>query len=196
MRESFPVKLLLRFLEATPEELAAIGRFFGGQALPDWEKGAPAGSRTSHAAPPLPECPPHILAPADACRYSLRRQRACWLLDFKAGPVQLTPETGLGYAAYLLSEPDELVPSATLFSRLSTGHRKNVVAPELPDPETGLSVPLTGGVGTGQSPLDKDEAEARSRYRAQLLEYEETIGNHCKAALRLLFAQRPSLKPP
>jgi hypothetical protein len=177
MRESFPVKLLVRFLESTPEELAAIGRFYWGQRSADWEEGVPAGSRTSHAAPPLPECPPHILAPTDACRYSLRHQRACWLLDFKAGPVQLTPETGLGYAAYLLSEPGELVPSATLFSRFSIGHRKNVVALELPDPETGRLVPLTDGVGTGQLALDKDEAAARSRYRAQLLEYEETIGN-------------------
>jgi hypothetical protein len=38
-------------------------------------------------------------------------------------------------------------------------------------------VPLTDGVGTGQLALDNDEAAARSRYRAQLLEYEETIGN-------------------
>ena len=177
MRESLPVELLLRFLEATPEELVAIRRFFGRQALMDWEEGAPAGGRISPGAPPFPECSPHILAPADACRYSLRHQRACWLLDFKAGPVQLTPETGLGYVAYLLAEPGELVPSATLFSRFSTGHRENVVALELPDAETGRLVPLTDGVGAGQLSLDNDEAAARSRYRAQLLEYQETIGN-------------------
>ena len=177
MRETVSIDLLKRFLEATPAQVVAIDRILGGQRSADWEEGAPAGSRTSHATPPLPECPPPILAPADACRYSLRHQRACWLLGFKAGPVQLTPETGLGYAAYLLSEPDELVPSATLFSRFSTGHRKNVVALELPDPETGRLVPLTDGVGTGQLALDEDEAAARSRYRAQLLEYEETIGN-------------------
>jgi hypothetical protein len=34
MRETFPFKLLQRFLHAAPEELAAIERFFEGQALP------------------------------------------------------------------------------------------------------------------------------------------------------------------
>jgi len=134
-------------------------------------------SGTSPAAPPLSECPGHIPAAGPPFLYSLRRQRACWLLDFKTGPVQLTPETGLGYTACLLSMPNELVPSATLFSRFSGGHRKIVVAPELPDPENGLWVPLTDGVGIGQLPPDPDEAEARRRYRAQLLEYEETIEN-------------------
>jgi hypothetical protein len=51
----------------------------------------------------------------------------------------------------------------------------NLAAPELPDPETGLPIPLTDGVGVTQLSHDKEEAEARRRYRAQLLEYKKTF---------------------
>ncbi|MGO8927572.1 MAG: hypothetical protein ACLQU3_11860 [Limisphaerales bacterium] len=177
MRETFPIRLLLRLLQATPEQLVAIERILDGQRSAVWQKGAPPGNGTSQAAQPLPQSPPHFVGPADPFCYSLRRQRACWLLDFKDGPAQLKREIGLGYVACLLSQPDEPVPSATLFARFSAGRRKNLAAQELPDPETGLPVPVTDGVGIAQWPPDKDEVEARSRYRAQLLEYEETIGN-------------------
>jgi hypothetical protein len=42
MREAFPIKLLLQLFEATPEQLAAIAGFLGGQALPDPQPGSAA----------------------------------------------------------------------------------------------------------------------------------------------------------
>jgi hypothetical protein len=105
----------------------------------------------------------------------LRRERACWVLGLRHGGAQLKHEVGLGYVACLLSQSDELVPSAALFSRFSAGRRKNLCAADLPDPETGLPIPLTDGVGIAQLPPGQDEAEARSRYRAQLAEYRETM---------------------
>jgi len=39
MRETFPVKLLMRLLQATPKQLMVIERILDGQALADWEKG-------------------------------------------------------------------------------------------------------------------------------------------------------------
>ena len=42
MRETFPIKLLLQLLQATPEQLAAIERFLGGQAFPGCQA-APSG---------------------------------------------------------------------------------------------------------------------------------------------------------
>ncbi|MCX6926706.1 MAG: hypothetical protein NT154_26400 [Verrucomicrobia bacterium] len=111
----------------------------------------------------------------DPFRYSLRRECACWVLCFKDGQAYLKHEIGLECAACLLAQPDKSVPSATLFCKFSAGHRKNLVAAELPDPETGLPIPLNDGVGIGQLPPDNEEAEAQRRYRAQLREYQETF---------------------
>jgi hypothetical protein len=57
MRESFPVKLLVRFLESTPEELMAIRRFFGGQALPERQQRPLFANDAGQAAPPEPSEP-------------------------------------------------------------------------------------------------------------------------------------------
>ena len=122
--------------------------------------------------------------------YSLRREAACWVLVFKGGSAQLKKEVGAAYVARLFSQPDEPMPSATLFSNCSAGHRKNSSAAELPDPETGRSVPLTDGVGTAQLRPDQDEAEARSRYYAKLCEYKETAGNPGSTESERLEAQR------
>lgn len=51
MRETFPVKLLLQLLQATPEELLAIERFLGGQAFPDRQPSAPPGNESGQPAP-------------------------------------------------------------------------------------------------------------------------------------------------
>ena len=52
MRETFPTRLLLRLLQATPEELVAIERFLDGEPLPDTQPGARPGSQASRATPP------------------------------------------------------------------------------------------------------------------------------------------------
>ena len=132
-----------------------------------------AAAQISPAFPP--PSAPAVAKPADPLRHSLCREAGCWVLLFKDGRAYLKYEIGLEYVAYLLSQPGEPVPSATLFSKFSAGHRKNLAAAELPDPETGLPVPLTDGVGIAQLPLDKDEAKARSRYHAQLREYQEAM---------------------
>ena len=41
MRETFPTRLLLQLLQATPEKLAAIERFLGGQPLPEPQPSPP-----------------------------------------------------------------------------------------------------------------------------------------------------------
>jgi hypothetical protein len=45
MRETFPIKLLLQLLQATPEQLAAIERFLGGQAFPGCQAAPPEPSQ-------------------------------------------------------------------------------------------------------------------------------------------------------
>jgi hypothetical protein len=51
MRETFPTRLLLRVLQATPEELAAIERVLGGQGFPDRQPSAPPSNGSSQPAP-------------------------------------------------------------------------------------------------------------------------------------------------
>jgi hypothetical protein len=139
-------------------------------------------STPANGNPDIPRIPPdqppaRRLQGTDPDRYSLRREPGCWVLLFEDGQAHLKHELGLDYVAYLLSYPDQWVPSATLFSRFSAGHRKDPGAAELPDPETGLGIPLVDGVGAGQSPRDRDEEEARRRYRAKRFEYKERMGD-------------------
>jgi hypothetical protein len=138
----------------------------------------------------LPPSSPVAVEPADPLRYSLYREAACWVLLFKDGRAYLKYEIGLGYVACLLSQPDEPVPSATLFSKFSSGHRKNLSGAELPDPETGLPIPLTDGVGIAQLPPEEDEAEARSRYYAKVREYQEAMDDDTIPESERLEAQR------
>jgi hypothetical protein len=171
MRETFPFKLLQQFLHGTPEQLADITHYFEGQAFPECQP-SPAPQRSD----------PH--------RYALRRGRVCWVLDFKPGSTQLKSEIDLGYVACLFSQPDEPLPSATLFSKSSGGHRKDLANEELPDRETGLLQPVTVGVGIAQLPPDKDEAKARSAYSAMLREYKETADDLAIPESERLEAQR------
>jgi hypothetical protein len=75
-------------------------------------------------------------------------------------------------------------------SRFSAGHRKNLAAPELPDPETGAFKHVTDGVGIAQLPASKDEAEARSRHYAQLREYREAMDDPAIPESERVEAQR------
>jgi hypothetical protein len=203
MRDALLGKLVLVLSRATPEELAAVYRFATGEPLESAECGVRsaelkrgqadgsswAGRQTGPASRPelglaRPTSPPSVAASSpptaetpDPLTYTLRREPACWVLVLKGQRAYLKYELGLAYVAYLLSHPGEHVPSAVLFSKFSAGHRKDLAAPELPDPETGLRLPLTDGVGIAQLRSDKDEAEARSRYYAQLREYKETFAD-------------------
>jgi hypothetical protein len=203
MREAVLGKLVLVLSQATPEELAAVYRFATGEQLEsaecgvqsaEWKRGRADGSfwggtqGGSVSRPELgsgrPTSRPSVAASSaataetpDPLSYTLRREAACWVLVFKGQRAYLKYELGLAYVAYLLSHPGEHVPSAVLFSKFSAGHRKDLASPELPDPETGRSLPLTDGVGIAQLRPDQDEAEAQSRYRAQLREYRETLAD-------------------
>jgi hypothetical protein len=182
MRETLLGKLVLVLSRATPEELAAFYRFATGEPMPEPQQGSSASR--PELGPARPASPPSVAASSlatadtpDPLRYTLRREPACWVLVFSGQRAYLKYELGLAYAAYLLLHPGEHVPSAVLFSKFSAGHRKDLAAPELPYPETGLRLPLTDGVGLAQLRSVQDEAEAQSRYRAQLREYKEAFND-------------------
>ena len=178
MNASLSCALLLRLIGAPPEKLAAVERLLDGEGL--------AGQTSL---PSLLSHPPPT-GKAGPCRYSLRHEGWCWVLDFIGGRVGLKPESGLPYVAWLLSAPDQAVACAKLFSRFSAGQRKDQPIAELPDPETGVREPVTDGVGAAQWSPDKDEAEARNRYYAQLVEYKATIGNPAVPESERAEAQR------
>jgi hypothetical protein len=69
MRETFPVKLLLQLLQATPEELVAIERFLGGHAFADRQ---PSMRPAALLAPQRP----------DRGRYALKKGQGAWALTY------------------------------------------------------------------------------------------------------------------
>jgi hypothetical protein len=133
---------------------------------------------------------PPLAGKAGPFRYSLRHEGWGWVFECSKGRVCFKPEIGLSYVGWLLAAPDEAVPCAKLFSRFSGGQRKDLPIAELPDPETGASQEVTDAVGMAQWLPDKDEAEARNRYYAQLMEYKETIGNSAVPESERAEAQR------
>ena len=127
--------------------------------------------------------PPRLAAPslltageADCFRYSLRRDPNGWVLVFQDGCAKLKHGIGVAYVAYLLSHPRQHIPSATLFSEFSTGHRKDTV-PELPDPETDEFTPLTDAVDTDPSLIEKEEEQARKEHYGMLREYRRAMND-------------------
>ena len=178
MPESLSARLLFKLLQATPEKLTAVERLLDEEGL----AGQTGSGGLSSSPPPTGKAGPFP--------YSLRHEGWCWVLDFIGGRAGLKPESGLRYVAWVLAAPDEAVACAKLFSRFSAGQRKDLPMAELPDPETGVCQQVTDGVGTAQWAPDKDEAEARNRYYAQLLEYKETIGNPAVPESERAEAQR------
>ena len=188
-----PVRLQINLLlgdkvvEGPPFEIGAgeLAALLELRTPPDTPSGAPSvslleGSSAKTGPAMLPA--PGAGDPAGAGRgaphrYSLCRGRACWVLHFQDGSAQLKHEVGLAYVAYLLAHYDQAVPSAELFSKCSTGHRKNSRAAELPNPKTGLSEPITDGVASTQVPLNRDEAEARRRHEAAARAYKAAADN-------------------
>ena len=162
---------MLVLSRATPEELAATYRFVTGEPLPDAELDGVVSS------------PEWVLpgqkgiSSADPCRCSLHREAACWVLVFKGGRALLKYEIGLKYVAYLLSHPDEPVPSATLFSMFSPGRRTKSPAIELSDTAKNELKPVTDGIPIDQLAPDREELKARRSYYARLREYKETMND-------------------
>ena len=102
MRETFPTRLLLRVLQATPEELAAIEHFLGGQGFPDAKTNAEG--RMQNAEYGLGGSSAAGGGPA----YVFRRAGRRWEVVFGGGTAfRLRNTLGARYLNYLLHEPNE-----------------------------------------------------------------------------------------
>ena len=172
VRESLPTRLLFLLAEATPEELVAVERLLKGKLLP--KALAPVHE-------PGPAAPVEI---PDPLGHTLRREPACWVLVLRGQRAFLKREIGLAYVAHLLSRPGEHVPAATLFSEFSTRGPREVRDAQLPAPETG------DGLAMAELAPDRDEAEARSRYYAQLREYKDAFNDRSIPELEREEARR------
>ena len=97
MRESFPVKLLLQLLQATPEQLVAIeGILCGGKAE------SRKGTQTSPSSLPGPE--------REGARFVFRRTGRRWEVVFCGGRAfRLRNTLGARYLDHVLHEPNEPV---------------------------------------------------------------------------------------
>ena len=103
MRETFPIRLLLRLLQATPEQLVAIERILDGPALPDREKGVPGSLASQHLeGGSLPG------GGKAGSRWEFRRVGRHWEIVFGSGRAfRLRNTLGARYLDYLLHEPNE-----------------------------------------------------------------------------------------
>jgi hypothetical protein len=163
MRETLIGKLVLVLSRATPEELAAVYQFATEEGLSGAMPDAGCSMLVDRA------------GTGDLLQHSLRREAGCWVLLLQGNSACPKHEIGLSYVARLLTHPSEPLASASLFAEFSTGHRQTGLNAELPDPETGLLKPITDGVGTAQSPLEDEEAEARQRHYSELSNYRSII---------------------
>jgi hypothetical protein len=105
MRETFPVKLLLLLLQATPKQLAAIADFLGGEALPGRLK-------ETSAAPPL--------APqrTGQRRYALQKGQGAWALTCGGEHAAFVDRAGMDFVDYLLKHPGQSIHSLALLARV------------------------------------------------------------------------------
>jgi hypothetical protein len=110
MRELFPIKLLLWLFQATSEELAAIERFLGGQALPDWPQGASGLSpRRALASESL------TVDASTSSGYLFRRVGKLWEVVFAGGERFFLENTlGTRYLDYLLHHPNDPISAFNL----------------------------------------------------------------------------------
>ena len=110
MRETFPIKLLLRVLQAAPEELE---RFLAGQPLPDWQQDAPGSLATPTAS--------SLLAPRrlDQRRYALHKGQNAWGLIYAGEHAAFVDRAGMDFVDYLLKHPGEAIHSLALLARVA-----------------------------------------------------------------------------
>jgi hypothetical protein len=105
MRETFPVKLLLQLLQATPEELLAIERFLGGHAFADRQ---PSMRPAALLAPQRP----------DRGRYALKKGQGAWALTYDGAQAAFVDRAGMDFVHYLLKHPDEPIHSLELLAMI------------------------------------------------------------------------------
>jgi hypothetical protein len=128
MRATFSTRLLLRVLQATPEELAAIERILGGQVFPDWPKGAP-GSPAAQAASSqlLPRAgglkeasEAALLAPqrSDQRRYALQRGQGACELTYQGEHASFRHSAGTDFIDYYLKHPRQSIHPLALLAKV------------------------------------------------------------------------------
>ena len=105
MRETFPTKLLLRVLQATPEELAAIERVLGGHGFPDRQSSTRPVALLAALRP-------------DQRRYALQKGQGAWALTHDGAPAAFIDRAGMDFVNYLLKHPGEPVHSLELLARV------------------------------------------------------------------------------
>jgi len=103
MRESLPVSLLLMLARASPDQLAAVERYLGGQPLPELQQEAP-GSQPERVGAGLA-----VPGSAEAdSGYQFRRKGSLWEVVFDGGQEFYVQDTlGASYLDYLLHHPNE-----------------------------------------------------------------------------------------
>jgi hypothetical protein len=108
-RESLPAKLLLQLLEATTEELAAIGRYLAGRPFPDRQQAA-AGSVVAQVV-----ADDSLLAgtKAGSCHVFCWTGRF-WEVVFAGGRFHLENTLGARYLNYLLHHPNDPIAAFAL----------------------------------------------------------------------------------
>jgi len=103
--ETFPINLLKRVLDSTPEQQAAMERFLNGQPLPEPQQGA-VRSAPKQVLAERPSQGGTECGPAYVFRWTGRRWEVVW----RGGrPFWLLNTFGARYLNYLLHEPNELI---------------------------------------------------------------------------------------
>jgi hypothetical protein len=150
MRESFPTDLLMRFLQATPEQQLAIDRFLRGQSLPH---SAPS---TLHSA----LCTYH---------FALRKGLGIWHLLFEGKGAELRHERGIFYVAYLLTNPPpQPIHALDLIAKIPELYRRQLGLPQLADPNTGKMSALESGARLQERSLALDDTQSiRALFKKQ-----------------------------
>jgi hypothetical protein len=103
MREAFPTKLLVRILEATPEQLAAFGRIL------DQGKAENGNAESSNGEPGTEaHTSPNPRAEREAPAYMFRRSGRLWDIIFAGGGLfHLENTLGARYLDYLFHTPND-----------------------------------------------------------------------------------------
>jgi len=105
-RENLPAELLLQLLEATPEELAAIGGYLAGRPFPDRQPVAPGAPTT-----------PAVQRPGQR-RFALRKGDGTWELTYEYEPGSFRRSAGTEFIDYFLKHPRQPIHPVVLLAKM------------------------------------------------------------------------------
>src|ERR1039458_6599352 len=106
MRATFPTDLLLRFHQATPEELAAIGRYLAGRPFPERQQVAQGAPTT-----------PAVQRPEQR-RFALRKGDGTWEFTYEYEPGSFRHSAGTDFIDYFLKHPRQSIHPVVLPARI------------------------------------------------------------------------------